>query len=127
MLTTETMSHHVEKSRKAFAKAAMSPDDEASISHYLYRTGIDHLLSNDQVDDAREKLLDIDYLGKMFELGKQNLDILQYWLKIGDHKQGEEYVASVNKYLERHLKENDLDVLKKFLQLCLKKIQLKKF
>ena len=28
ILTTETMSHHVEKSRKAFAKAAMSPDDE---------------------------------------------------------------------------------------------------
>ena len=119
ILTTDTMSHHVEKSRKAFAKSAMSPDAEASISNYLYRTGIDHLLSNNQVDDAREKLLDLDYLGKMFELGKQNLDILQYWLKIGDHKQGEEYVASVNKYLERELKEENLDVLKKFLQLCL--------
>ncbi|MDC0457431.1 tetratricopeptide repeat protein [Alphaproteobacteria bacterium] len=119
ILTTDTMSHHVEKSRKAFAKSAMSPDAEASISNYLYRTGVDHLLTNNQVDDAREKLLDIDYLGKMFNLGKQNLDILQYWLKIGDHKQGEEYVAFVNRYLERELKENDLDVLKKFLQLCL--------
>jgi len=119
ILTTETMSYPVEQSRKAFAKVAMSPDAEASISNYLYRTGIDHLLTNNQVDDAREKLLDLDYLGKLFELGKQNLDILQYWLKIGDHKQGEGYIESVNKYLERDLKEDDIDVLKKFLQLCL--------
>ena len=111
ILTTETMSHHVEKSRKAFAKAAMSPDDEASISNYLYRTGIDHLLSNNQVDDAREKLLDIDYLGKMFNLGKQNLDILQYWLKIGDDDQGQGYIESVNKYMERDLKEDQFNVL----------------
>ena len=108
ILTTETMSYPVEQARKAFAKAAMSPDDEASISNYLYRTGIDHLLSNDQVDDAREKLLDLDYLGKMFELGKQNLDILQYWLKIGDDDQGKGYIGSVNKYLERDLKEENL-------------------
>lgn len=115
ILTTETMSHHVEKSRKAFAKAAMSPDDEASISNYLYRTGIDHLLSNDQVDDAREKLLDIDYLGKMFNLEKQYLDILQYWLKIGDDDQGQSYIVPVKKYLERDLKEEDLDVLCDFI------------
>ena len=118
ILTTDTMSHHVEKSRKAFAKAAMSPDDEETISNYLYRTGIDHLLSNNQVDDAREKLLDLEYLGKMFNLGKQNLDILQYWLKIGDDDQGKGYIASVNKYLERDLKEENLDVLEKFLSFC---------
>ncbi|WP_443644490.1 tetratricopeptide repeat protein [Candidatus Levibacter sp. Uisw_134_01] len=118
ILTTDTMSHHVEKSRKAFAKAAMSPDDEETISNYLYRTGIDHLLSNDQVDDARAKLLDIDYLGKMFNLGKQNLDILQYWLKIGDDDQGQGYIESVNKYLERDLKEDDIDVLQNFLSFC---------
>ncbi len=58
ILTTETMSYPVEQARKAFAKAAMSPDEEASISnYYLYRTGVDHLLSNNQVDDARAKLL----------------------------------------------------------------------
>ena len=73
ILTTETMSYPVEQARKAFAKAAMSPDEEASISNYLYRTGVDHLLSNNQVDDARAKLLDLDHLGKMFKLGKQNL------------------------------------------------------
>ena len=118
ILTTETMSHHVEKSRKAFAKAAMSPDEEESISNYLYRTGVDHLLSNNQVDDARSKLLDLDYLGKMFYLGKQNLDILQYWLKIGDDDQGKGYIASVNEYMERELKEENLDILEEFLQLC---------
>ena len=118
ILTTETMSYPVEQARKAFAKAAMSPDEEASISNYLYRTGVDHLLSNNQVDDARAKLLDLDHLGKMFKLGKQNLDILQYWLKIGDDSQGQGYIESVNKYLERDLKEEDLDVLEKFLQLC---------
>ena len=118
ILTTETMSYPVEQSRKAFAKAAMSPDAEASISNYLYRTGIDHLLSNNQVDDARERLLDLEYLGKMFNLGKQNLDILQYWLTIGDNDQGQGYIASVNKYLERDLKEENLDVLEKFLVLC---------
>ena len=111
ILTTETMSYPVEQARKAFAKAAMSPDEEASISNYLYRTGVDHLLSNNQVDDARAKLLDLDHLGKMFELGKQNLDILQYWLKIGDDDQGQGYIESVNKYLEKDLNENDLDVL----------------
>ena len=118
ILTTETMSYPVEQARKAFAKAAMSPDEEASISNYLYRTGVDHLLSNNQVDDARAKLLDLDHLGKMFKLGKQNLDILQYWLKIGDDDQGQGYIESVNKYLERDLNEDDLDVLEKFLQLC---------
>ena len=118
ILTTETMSYPVEQSRKAFAKAAMSPDAEASISNYLYRTGIDHLLSNNQVDDARERLLDLEYLGKMFNLGKQNLDILQYWLTIGDDDQGKGYIASVNKYLERDLKEENLDVLERFLELC---------
>ncbi|MDB9870809.1 tetratricopeptide repeat protein [Alphaproteobacteria bacterium] len=118
ILTTETMSHHVEKSRKAFAKAAMSPDEEETISNYLYRTGIDHLLSNNQVDDARTKLLDLDYLGKMFELGKQNLDILQYWLKIGDDNQGKDYINSVNKYLERDLKKEHLEILFNILDFC---------
>ena len=65
ILTTETMSYPVEQARKAFAKAAMSPDKEASISNYLYRTGVDHLLSNNQVDDARAKLLDLDHLDHM--------------------------------------------------------------
>ena len=119
ILSTETMSYPVEQARKAFAKAAMSPDEEAAVSNYLYRTGVDHLLSNNQVDDARAKLLDLDYLGKMFSLDKQGLDILQYWLKIGDKNQGEGYIESVNKYLERDLKEEDLDVLEKFLQLCI--------
>ena len=118
ILTTETMSYPVEQARKAFAKAAMSPDEEASISNYLYRTGVDHLLSNNQVDDARAKLLDLEHLGKMFKLGKQNLDILQYWLKIGDDSQGQGYIETVNKYLERDLNENNLDVLENFLQLC---------
>ena len=111
ILTTETMSYPVEQARKAFARAAMSPDDEASISNYLYRTGIDHLLRNNQVDDAREKLLDLDYLGKMFELGKQNLDILQYWLKIGDNDQGQGYIGSVNKYLESDVNEGEFNFL----------------
>tara|TARA_B100000963_G_scaffold102030_1_gene88275 strand:+ start:1650 stop:5513 length:3864 start_codon:yes stop_codon:yes gene_type:complete len=118
ILTTETMSYPVEQARKAFAKAAMSPDEEASISNYLYRTGIDHLLSNNQVDDARSKLLDLDYLDKMFELDKQGLDILQYWLKIGDDDQGQGYKESVNKYLEKDLGEDDLDILLAFLNLC---------
>ena len=118
ILTTETMSYPVEQARKAFAKAAMSPDEEASISNYLYRTGVDHLLSNNQVDDARAKLLDLEHIGKMFKLGKQNLDILQYWLKIGDDSQGQGYIESVNKYLERDLNEDDLDLLENFLQLC---------
>jgi tetratricopeptide (TPR) repeat protein len=118
ILTTETMSYPVEQARKAFAKAAMSPDDEKSISNYLYRTGVDHLLSNNQVDDAREKLLDLEYLGKMFNLGKQNLDILQYWLKIGDDDQGKVYIEAVNEYMERELKEKHLDILEEFLQLC---------
>ena len=108
ILTTETMSYPVEQARKAFAKAAMSPDEEASISNYLYRTGVDHLLSNNQVDDARAKLLDLEHLGKMIELGKQNLDILQYWLKIGDDDQGQGYIESVNKYLEKNLNEENL-------------------
>ena len=119
ILTTETMSYPVEQARKAFAKAAMIPDEEVAISNYLYRTGVDHLLSNNQVDDARAKLLDLDYLGKMFSLDKQGLDILQYWLKIGDKNQGEGYLESINKFLERDLKEEDLDVLEKFLQLCI--------
>ena len=119
ILTTETMSYPVEQARKAFAKAAMSPDEEASISNYLYRTGVDHLLSNNQVDDARAKLLDLDHLSKMFKLGKQNLDILQYWLKIGDDDQGQGYIETVNKYLEKDLNENELGILEKFLQLCI--------
>ena len=118
ILTTETMSYPVEQARKAFAKAAMSPDEEASISNYLYRTGVEHLLSNNQVDDARAKLLDLDHLGRMFKLGKQNLDILQYWLKIGDDDQGQGYIESVNKYLEKDLNEENLDLLAKFLELC---------
>ena len=46
----------------------------------------------------------------MFELGKQNQDILQYWLKIGDDDQGKSYIASVNQYMERELKEEGLKV-----------------
>ena len=111
ILSTDTMSYPVEQARKAFAKAAMSPDDDASISNYLYRTGIDHLLSNDQVDYAREMLLDLNYLGKMFELEKQNIDILQYWLKIGDDGQGEGYIKSAKQFIEKDLKKEDLDVL----------------
>ena len=118
ILSTELMSYPVEQARNAFAKAAMCPDDEASISNYLYRTGIDHLLSNNQVDDARTKLLNLDYLGKLFELGKQNLDILQYWLKIGDDDQGKGYITSVNKYLDKALKKEHLNTLLKILDLC---------
>ena len=117
ILSTETMSYPVEQSRKAYAKAAMNPDEEGSISNYLYRTGIDHLLSNNQVDDARAKLLDLDYLAKLFKLDKQNQDILQYWLKIEDDKQGEDYIASVNQYIKRDLKEEGLKVLIKCLNL----------
>ena len=51
----------------------------------------------------------------MFNLGKQDLDILQYWLKIGDDYQGQSYIVPVKKYLERDLKEEDLHVLCDFI------------
>ncbi len=82
ILTTETMSFPVEQARKAFAKAAMSPDEEASISNYLYRTGIDHLIDAGKLKTAGEFLIDFDRLETMFALGKTTSDINGYWNKL---------------------------------------------
>ena len=82
ILTTETMSYPVEQARKAFAKAAMSPDKEASISNYLYRTGIDHLIDAGELKKAGKFLLDFDRLETMFALGKSTSDINGYWAKL---------------------------------------------
>ncbi len=82
ILTTETMSYPVEQARKAFANAAMNPDEEASISNYLYRTGIDHLIDAGKLKIAGEFLLDFDRLETMFTLGKTISDINGYWNKL---------------------------------------------
>ena len=121
ILTAPSMAGNVTTSRKAFAEAALTPDQHQNISNYLYRTGVDHLLDIDKKDEARKKLLDLNCLGKMFELGKEKLEILKYWQRINPDFIGSNYIGAVERLLNNHqaLKvEESLGNLLSFFEVC---------
>ena len=118
ILSTETMAFPVQQAREAFAKAATRPDSEPLVANYLWRAGIDHLLDANKIDEARGQLLDLNHLGKMFELGKENLAILQYWLKIGDDNPGTDYEASVRAFIKNDKNEEKLKTVRQLVELC---------
>jgi tetratricopeptide (TPR) repeat protein len=118
MLTTSTMADSIKLAQRAFAQAAMKPDDAPAITNYLYRAGVDHLIEADMLDEARARLLDLDHLQIMYKLGKTNLKILQYWNRIGDESPGDEYTAAVNSYAKQQIRERGLEIVRDICSFC---------
>jgi hypothetical protein len=76
------MSNSVEMAREAFVGLVDSPDQYPSISNYLYRSGIDHLIDVGNPKKAALKLLQFSWLENLFTLGKSPADINGYWSKL---------------------------------------------
>jgi tetratricopeptide (TPR) repeat protein len=82
ILQSESMSNSVEMAREAFVGLVDSPDQYPSITNYLYRSGIDHLIDAGNPKKAALKLLQFSWLENLFTLGKSPADINGYWSKL---------------------------------------------
>jgi tetratricopeptide (TPR) repeat protein len=118
ILTSDAMAGSVRRARRVFGKAALAPDSESSVQNYLYRHGIDHLIDNDDVGAARERLLDLKHLSQLAKLSKEPHDIFSYWLRIGDTDPGAAYVNAVHAFDEGTLTGQELAILRYISNLC---------
>ena len=84
ILTTPTMAANVSTAKQAFAEAALEPEKEPSVTQYLYRTGVDHLIDAGMMEQAKQKLLEFDHLGKMLDLNVAPKDIWRLWANLDD-------------------------------------------
>jgi hypothetical protein len=84
ILTTPSMAANVSTSKQAFAEAALTPEKDPSVTQYLYRTGIDHLIDAGMMEQAKQKLLEFEHLGKMLDLNVAPKDILRLWANLDD-------------------------------------------
>ena len=82
ILQSESMSNSVEMAREAFVGLVDSPDQYPSITNYLYRSGIDHLIDAGNPKKAALKLLRFSWLENLFTLGKSPSDINGYWSRL---------------------------------------------
>ena len=82
ILKSAVMVTNVRTAKEAFCELALKPDDYPSLTNYLYRTGIDHLIDTGKLQEAGHALLNFDRLETLFALGKTPSDINGYWSKL---------------------------------------------
>ncbi len=111
ILTTATMASSVSIAQQCFANAAQEPEQFPSLTNYFYRTGIEHLLDNGRIDEARTQLLNLRHLSRMWGLGKTNLEILQLWNRIGDSDPAERYLEIAKSVYVVDIDEDSLQLL----------------
>ena len=119
ILESDGLKVTVETTRRAFAHAALNPEKcGEGIRRYLYRTGIDHLLDCGMEAEARAKLLDLDYLRKLSEVGKEESAIFAWWRKMGDEDRGGLYLEVVERALGGEVDRTRLGDVRRVCAIC---------
>lgn len=93
ILSTPTMAANVFTAKQAFAAAALEPEKEPSVTQYLYRTGVDHLIDAGMMKQAKHQLLDLNYLVKMINLNVSSYNILRLWANLDDEPDASYHAA----------------------------------
>ena len=82
ILQSESMSNSVTMARKVFVELVHSPDQYPSLTNYLIRSAVDHLIDAKEFKKAARALLSFKWLENLFTLGKSPTDINGYWSQL---------------------------------------------
>ena len=118
ILKADSMKQNVEMSKQAFADAALTPEKNEITRNYLYRAGIDHLIDINQKDEAKNLLIELNYFGTLYQLGKEDFDIQRYWKLLSKTSPSNLYLNTFNDFIDRNsINERELSTLQNLVSL----------
>ena len=90
---------------------------DSTFSQYVVKHGIDHLFQIGDLDGVRERLLNLYFFARLYELADYP-PILRYWRALGDDPPAEEYQQGALELLESDDFESAKEVVQLFSEFC---------
>lgn len=108
------MANPVRLTRKALADLADAETPPDRLKKYLLRCGVRHLLDAGRNAEAERLLVNVNHLWAMSQAGVEDLELYNYWRKLGGEDRAVGYVKSVDAYLDAANESDENEIRKVF-------------
>jgi hypothetical protein len=95
LLHSTNFKSSLQLARSAMGKLALGHSQPTELQNYLIRCGIRHLIESNYFEEAKNLLLDLDHLIKMYRQGIEWPEIVGYWERLGGEKEASAYLPMI--------------------------------